>query len=60
MRMTKKEKTPWLPRKGRKVPVTDPITGRKIGIPERTGFAVMMILAGLLVVVAFVLYFGHG
>jgi hypothetical protein len=57
--MPKREREPWLPRKGRRIEVTDPVTGRKIGVPERTGFAVVMIIAGLLIVVTFVLYYGH-
>lgn len=58
--MTRKEKTPWLPRKGHKVEYKDRVTGHKVSIPERTGFAVVMIFAGLLIVIAVVLYFRSG
>ena len=69
--MTKRKKTPWLPRKGYRVEVhiqpptcrecgvahRDPATGRKIGISERKGFTIVMFIACVLLLIVVLAYF---
>jgi hypothetical protein len=45
----------WLPQEGRRVEVRHPVTGRMWGVSDHAGFAIVMTIAIILIIIAIVI-----